>query len=149
MDKIDFWVQLGVSSFWAAIIVVGITAFLAGMALMRLIDGVEIRTERARREDAKDRLNQIVEDGTLTAKRLADMQATQADLQIRYAKLEREGVANKEELNAIRTMLSRLETDTGAVATANSTTQKIARGLLEYDEPGDIASFRGVTSRSD
>ena len=62
--KIDFWIQLGVSSFWAATIVVGITAFLAGMGLMCLIDRGQINALKERKEFAEDRLKQANEQAT-------------------------------------------------------------------------------------
>jgi len=54
MDKMDFWIPLGVSYVWAALIVTGIAMFVVGMGIMRLIDN-------RRKEFAEDRFKRVSE----------------------------------------------------------------------------------------
>ena len=118
MDRIDFWVQLGVSTFWAAIIVAGITAFLAGMALIRLIDRGQINTLKAQKDFADDRLRQATE-------RITGESKTIADLQERLGELEKTVAADKASLSLVEPILKKLISDTGTLASSNNATMKI------------------------
>jgi hypothetical protein len=60
-EKPEFLTQIGVPEFWAGVIGLIIFTFLAGMGLMRLINGAQIKTAKERRELAEDRLEQVKE----------------------------------------------------------------------------------------
>jgi hypothetical protein len=126
--------QLGLPEQLVIVAIVAVGCIFVGWKWRGSTDDGEIRAlkaelgvARAQKELAEDRLEQVDEQSTLTAKALADMQTVQANLQTKYAELERQGGANKAELSAIRTTLSQLQTDTGTAATAIYTTQKIVR----------------------
>jgi hypothetical protein len=60
MGSIDYWTQLGVSQFWAALIVAVISAFGLGMWLMGLINRGQINAISAQKTLAEDRLKQAM-----------------------------------------------------------------------------------------
>ena len=75
MGNLDFWVQLGVSQVWALVIVAAMFAFGMGMALMRLIDGGQMKALKERKELADERLEQIREQTSDDRWAVAELQA--------------------------------------------------------------------------
>jgi uncharacterized membrane-anchored protein YhcB (DUF1043 family) len=110
MDKMDFWIQLGVSYVWAAPIVTGIAMFGVGMGIMRLIDN-------RRKEFAEDRLKRVSE-------RVVKQDKSAQALFKRVAKLDK-AVTEEQPLRSIKRVVKDLVTDSGALADSTRVTSDL------------------------
>lgn len=110
MDKMDFWIPLGVSYVWAALIVTGIAMFVVGMGIMRLIDN-------RRKEFAEDRFKRVSE-------RVAKQDKSAQALFKRVAKLDK-AMTEEQPLRSIKRVVKELVTDSGALADSTRVTSDL------------------------
>ena len=109
MDKMDFWIQLGVLYVWAALIFTGIAMFGVGMGIMRLIDN-------RRKEFAEDRLKRVSE-------RIAKQDKSAQALFKRVAKLEK--AVTEGQPSTVKRVVKELVTDSGALADSTRVTSDL------------------------
>jgi hypothetical protein len=142
VDRIDFWVQFGISQLWAALIVAATVAFSLGMGLMALINRGQINALKAQRElsDQRAAMQQVHGHSKEVAQSVADMKVQLAELKA--------ALTSRAPQSAIRPIVDKLESDTGAVEAANTMTRRIATLALIGRENSDTASF-SATSRSE
>jgi hypothetical protein len=142
VDRIDFWVQFGISQLWAALIVAATVAFGLGMGLMALINRGQINALKAQRElsDQRAAIQRVHGNSKEVAQSVADMKLQLAELKA--------ALTSRAPQSAIRPILDKLESDTGAVEAANTMTTRIATLALIGRENSDTASF-SATSRSE
>jgi len=137
--------QLGVPQQWIIIIIVALFSFWLGVKWKGTNDEGEIRALRAQTALAKDQHEKLLTQSSETEKKIADVKVEIADL--------RRAVAERAPMVAVNQIFDRLDSDTGDIATSNSTTQKIAKALLGASQSDAAkalrsASFR-LTRRSD
>jgi hypothetical protein len=123
----DLLAQLGVPQQWIIVIVVFLLGLWVGVKWKGSNDEGEMKALRAQTDLAKDQKAQYQQ----LANQAGDQERKIADLELKFADL-RKSLAERASPTTVNQLLDRIASDTGAIATANSSTQKIVRALLGY-----------------